>query len=72
MSAALTGGPSTRPMALAMLLLANDSTYSQGKNLTNTWDVWMVVQNALDKDLLPQNPDGIYVVVSSRFGYLPT
>ena len=42
---------------------ADDSTYSQGKNLTN---VWNVVQNAFNKALLPKDTNGIYVVVSSR------
>ena len=41
----------------------DDAEYSQGKNLTNPWDA---VQNAFNKDLLPKDTDGIYLVLSSR------
>jgi hypothetical protein len=37
--------------------------YSQGKTLE---DPWSVVQNAFDKALLPQDTNGIYLVLSSR------
>ena len=37
--------------------------YSQGKTLN---DPWTVVQNAFNKKLLPQDTNGIYLVLSSR------
>jgi hypothetical protein len=37
--------------------------YSQGKTLN---DPWSVVQNAFNKALLPQDTNGIYLVLSSR------
>jgi hypothetical protein len=42
----------------------SDSTYSQGKNLT---EPWYVVQNAFNKALLPKDTNGIYLVLSSRY-----
>ena len=41
----------------------DDPDYSQGKNLTNPWNV---VQNIFDKELLPKDQDAIYLVLSSR------
>jgi hypothetical protein len=41
----------------------DDATYSQGKNLTKPWTV---VQNAFDNKLLPEDTNGIYLVLSSR------
>jgi hypothetical protein len=41
----------------------DDATYSQGKNLTNPWNV---VQNAFNKALLPKDTNAIYLVLSSR------
>jgi len=43
----------------------DDAAYSQGKNLTNSMTVWSVVQNALNKALLPKDTNGIYLVLSS-------
>jgi len=45
----------------------DDAAYSQGKNLTNSMTVWNVVQNALNKALLPKDTNGIYLVLSSRW-----
>jgi hypothetical protein len=43
----------------------DDAEYSQGKNMTRDL-TWNVVQNALNKDLLPKDLNGIYLVLSSR------
>ena len=39
--------------------------YSQGKNLTNI-SVGLSVLNAVNQKLLPKDPNGIYLVLSSR------
>jgi Phosphate-induced protein 1 conserved region len=44
----------------------DDSAYSQGKSLTNPLTVWNIVQNAFNNALLPQDTNGIYLVLSSR------
>jgi Phosphate-induced protein 1 conserved region len=49
--------------ALTFKKSISDAAYSQGKNLT---DPWSVVQNAFNKALLPQDTNGIYLVLSSR------
>jgi hypothetical protein len=44
----------------------DDAEYSQGKNVT--WQlIWNIVENALNKDLLPKDTHGIYLVLTSRY-----
>jgi hypothetical protein len=45
---------------------ASVDAYSQGKTLT-TNSVANVVVNAFNKALLPKDPNGIYLVLSSRY-----
>ena len=45
---------------------ADDANYSRGKYFANELAVWGVVQNAFNRNLLPKNPNGIYLVLSSR------
>ena len=53
--------------ALTFGAAAADAAYSQGKTLSNPWNV---VQNAFNKNLLPKNTNGVYLVLSSRYvGY---
>ena len=44
---------------------AISDSYSLGKALPQS-SVWTVVNNAINKGLLPKDPNGIYLVLSSR------
>ena len=45
----------------------DDAAYSQGKTFASDFAVWNVVQNAFNKNLLPKDTNGIYLVLSSRY-----
>jgi len=45
---------------------AASDAYSQGRTFANDNAIWNVVQNAINRRLLPQNTNGIYLVLSSR------
>ena len=45
---------------------AVNDAYSQGKNLADETAVWQVVQNAFNKNVLPKDTNGVYLVISSR------